>query len=782
MTALPDRHIARTTLWLVVSACLMSPPVLAEREYALIAKDGMAIADVVDEFRARGHKFAYSTTLLTPEVVVIKAPTASTPLAIIAEIGQPYGIAVEEIEGIFVIHRSATPKRLHDDVVTRIVNATPPIPELSVSASRYEILRNIVAPGSFINQQQIQQMPILGDDPVRAAQTLPGIAANGVSARSYVRGGESRDTGIILNGNALLEPYHVRNFQSLFSVIDSRAVNGIEVFSGNFPVRYGNQTGGVMVIDTMEPTATGRTELGLSVFNTSLLSTGAVADSRLGWLVSARRGNLDLLIDKKYGEPRYNDFLGQISLKASEDTSLSFNVLIASDEIDLVTESKATEPEESFNSARIAQFWINWRQHWNASLSSLTTVSINDFDNDRIEFANDPQEIIATVSDYRSLTIRRLNQHWIWQPDDSTYKVNFGFKIEDMDTAYDYVGNAQYFGVFRLVEGIPDSIVRNSELKFSGQSYSAYFSDEFAVGESTIAQIGARWDTQNYGNLDKTSQLSPRFSVARSINSRTSIRASIGRYYQAQGMHELQVEDGIEQFYGAQRTDSVTIGLLRHYRNGLSIRAEAYWKNGDRIRPRFENILDQLTVLAEYQPDRLVIAPVGFRSRGVELSAWREIEHGLTWWATYVYSSAEDEFANGYVPRSWDQQHAVRLGLSMQGEKWDFGLVVTGHSGWPKTSVILDTSNPSVPIIKFAERNQLNYRTFATLDMRVRYTTPVRRGKLTYFFELSNATNRKNECCVDFDVDTAVPNQPVFELERDYWLPLTPALGILWQF
>ena len=121
--------------------------------------------------------------------------------------------------------------------------------------------------------------------------------SNSVSAKSYVRGSESRDTGIVLNGNALLEPYHVRNFQSLFSTIDSRAVDGIEVFSGNFPVQYGNQMGGMMVIDTIEPTAEGRAELGLSVFNTSVLSTGTVADSRIGWLVSARRGNLDLVID-----------------------------------------------------------------------------------------------------------------------------------------------------------------------------------------------------------------------------------------------------------------------------------------------------------------------------------------------------------------------------------------------------------------------------------------------------------------------------------------------------
>jgi len=764
-------------LWL---SCTVS--FAADPNFAATARAGKPIADIVDDFRALGYPFAYSTSLLTREVVVVETPTGSNPVEIIRELLEPYEITIDLIEGVYVIHKSSVPASSRNESISRIVDATPPIPELTVSASRYEILRNIVVPGAFIGQQQIQQMPILGDDPVRAAQILPGIAANSVSAKSYVRGSDSRDTGIVLNGNALLEPYHVRNFQSLFSAIDSRAVDGIEVFSGNFPVRYGNQIGGLLVIDTMEPMEQGRTELGLSVFNTSFLSTGKVADSQIGWLVSARRGNLDLVIDEEYGEPSYNDFLGQISVDLTDNATISVNALVATDRINLITESKPSEPEASSNAGRTAQFWINWRQRWSPAISSLTTASINDFDNDRIEFANDPEEIIANVNDSRSLKILRLNQHWVIHPQNSIHQLTFGLEMESLDASYDFVGTAQYFGVFRMVEGVPISVVRESSLTLSGQSFAGYLSDEFSIGKSTIARLGLRWDSQNYGNLDKTSQLGPRISVAHAVNSRTNIRASVGRYYQAQGMHELQVEDGEENFFRAERTDSATVGIQHRYLNGLSLRTEAYWKSGDRLRPRFENILNPLTVLPEFKPDRSLIAPVGFRSRGVEFSLQREHQNGLTWWATYVYSTADDEFDSAYVPRSWDQKHAMRLGLSVKGEKWDFGLVATGHSGWPKTSVTLDTSDPSSPIISFTERNRMRYSYFATLDMRVRYTAPVRVGKLTYFFELSNATNRENQCCVDFDVNSNIPNPPLLELEEKYWLPLTPAVGVLWQF
>jgi len=754
----------------------------ADGGHRSVAMVGTPIADVVDEFRKRGYKFAYSTSLLTDEVVVQDPPAADSPIEIVSEILRPYKLTVDRLEGVWVIHEASEIDAHDDGAISGIIDSTPPLVELTVSASRYQILRNIVVPGAFIDQEQFEKMPVLGDDPIRAAQTLPGIAANSVSAKSYVRGGESRDTGIVLNGNTLLEPYHVRNFQSLFSAIDSRAVDGIEVFSGNFPVRFGNQTGGMMVIDTIEPPAEGRTELGLSVFNTSVLSTGTVADGKLGWLISARRGNLDLVIDKKFGEPSYSDFLGQLSANLSDNTTISFNALVADDKIRLVTEAKPSEPEASTNTARTAQFWVNWRQQWTPSLSSLTTVSINDFNNDRIEFVNDPEEIVASINDDRSLKILRLNQHWSAQPYDSKHRFEFGFNLDSLDANYDYSGDAQYFGVFRMVEGIPPSITRSSSLQLAGQSFGAYASSDFALNDTTVAQLGIRWDSQNYGNLNKKNQLSPRLSIAHSLSKATDIRASIGRYHQSQGIHELQVEDGVDEFFNAQRTDSATIGIQHRYQSGLSLRAEAYWKSGDRIRPRFENILNQVLVLPEYKPDRTRIAPSSFRSNGIELSLRREYEKGLTWWAAYVLSSADDEVDGSYVPRSWDQKHALRLGISTTGERWDVGVVATAHSGWPKSKIQFDDTDPFAPVIRITDRNLSNYQYFATLDFRIRYKQPIRMGKLTYFFEISNALNRKNECCIDFDVDTDIPNQPIFELESKYWLPLTPALGVLWRF
>ena len=83
-------------------------------------------------------------------------------------------------------------------------------------------------------------------------------------------------------------------------------------------------------------------------------------------------------------------------------------------------------------------------------------------------------------------------------------------------------------------------------------------------------------------------------------------------------------------------------------------------------------------------------------------------------------------------------------------------------------------------------RNALNYGTFASIDMRLSRRFDVRRGSLLAFIEISNISNRSNECCLDWDLldEESGGEEDVVELERgvELWMPLLPAIGILWEF
>jgi hypothetical protein len=74
------------------------------------------------------------------------------------------------------------------------------------------------------------------------------------------------------------------------------------------------------------------------------------------------------------------------------------------------------------------------------------------------------------------------------------------------------------------------------------------------------AELGLRWDEQTYVE-DADEQFGPRLNLLYDLSDDTRLRASWGRYQQAAGIDELQVEDGVDEYPRAQRADHLIVGL-----------------------------------------------------------------------------------------------------------------------------------------------------------------------------------------------------------------------------
>ena len=131
------------------------------------------------------------------------------------------------------------------------------------------------------------------------------------------------------------------------------------------------------------------------------------------------------------------------------------------------------------------------------------------------------------------------------------------------------------------------------------------------------------------------------------------------------------------------------------------------------------------------------------------------------------------------MPRAWDQRHALQAGLDWKNDGWELSLAGHIRSGWPTTALTIETRElPGEEPRLVAER--LGY--FASLDARLARKYDLPRGRLTLFAEISNLLNRKNVCCIDYDLETDDDGNEVLEQSADYWLPLLPAIGFLWEF
>lgn len=748
-----------------------------------VSYSGRFVSDVLDEARANGVAIAYSSRLVPPELTVAAEPTAIEDLAILREILDAHALALQLDAGVYIVVRSTESSGKPAELSSSATVEPPTIENITVSASRYEISRDASGSKYLIDQRTIQGMPDVGEDPIRITHRLPGAAASGVSAQAHFRGGDLGEVGIVLNGQRLFDPFHVRDYQNIFSTIDARAIRGVEVYTGGFPVRFGDLMSGVVLMESLDPEKSRHTEIGISVFNTSFLIAANNEDKR--WLFSARRGNLDLVIDPKFGEPSYYDVFSQFQFDVTPDMTISVNGLYADDLITIVLETDPDERESASSRTRNAQFWVQLDNRWSEQLSSSTSASYVAYSNRRIGALRDEEKMVADVDDIRDVDQFGVRQDWRYRRSD-THLLQWGFDFTSSRARYDYTGQAEYFGLQALYQNAPADLSRDLSAAPSGASYSLYFSDRRKLSSKTTLEWGLRWDDQTYTNLSSDSQLSPRVSLLHSLGDKTEMRLSWGRYYQSQGIQELQIEDGIDQFWPAQRADHLIAGLIHNFDKQLSVRVELFHKDMRNVRPRFENLYDPLGLIPEFQPDRIRLNADSATSSGVELSLEGQRD-AWSWWGSYTLSRAVDSIGGNDEARSWDQRHAVQGGIRWSNDVWDVALAAAAHTGWPATNLRLeqdgtDANGELIYVAIPGPRNALRHSAFASVDFRLSRSFDVPRGSLLAFFEVSNVFNRRNVCCTDWDIAEDAGGTPELDNSLDYWLPLLPAVGILWEF
>ena len=163
-----------------------------------------------------------------------------------------------------------------------------------------------------MTRQQLEGAPQIGEDIFRAITRLPGIAGNDLTAQFHLRGAPQDELYVSLDGMELIEPFHLKELDNALSIVDVKAIGGVELTSGGFSAEIGDRLTGVLTMRSIEP-RTDRTHVsaGLSITNARVNADGGFAKGRGGWVLSARRGYVDLAMkftDATDGfKPRYGD-------------------------------------------------------------------------------------------------------------------------------------------------------------------------------------------------------------------------------------------------------------------------------------------------------------------------------------------------------------------------------------------------------------------------------------------------------------------------------------------
>ncbi|MCP4660646.1 MAG: TonB-dependent receptor, partial [bacterium] len=268
-----------------------------------------------------------------------------------------------------------------------------------------------------------------------------------------------------------------------------------------------------------------------------------------------------------------------------------------------------------------------------------------------------------------------------------------------------------------------------------------------------------------------------------------ALRVAWGRFYQSQRLYELQVADGETAFHDAARAEHRLIGWEHTFGHGLVLSIDAYQREVDNPRPRWESLFDTWAPFPEIKPDRALIAPVSSNAEGVEVFLRRRGGKRFNWWAHYTWSSVEDEIDGLWVPRNIDQEHALVLDVNYRRAHWSFNAAWRYHTGWPTTAIWgewVRRPNGSwdiEPVLGpyYAE----NLSDYHRLDVRVSRSWQLDRGTLSLFIDVQNLYDRKNERGTEFeDAEFYVlPNGDiVLSADDEEWLGMIPSFGIGWEF
>jgi outer membrane receptor protein involved in Fe transport len=653
------------------------------------------------------------------------------------------------------------------------------VTEVVVTASRYAWVRTPQPSLTRLSAAEMHLAPNVGDDPLRTLARLPGAAATDLSAKFYVRGGAADETLVRFDGLRLANPFHLKDFQSVFSAIDPALIGTIDVYTGGFPVNFGDRMSGVIDVHPVRAATAAHREIAASLYNASALAAGRFDSGQADWAVSARRGNLDQVLEwsgMRLGEPSYSDVYARLGRQVGSSLAISANLLRFDDDIELADNDVEEQARARY---RDRYYWLRLDAHPRASVAGATLLARADLESVREGEAEQPGISTGSLADRREHTIDSLQTDWSWQAS-AAMLLQFGGEWRHSNGHYRYQDEAQFDVVFEI-PGLQseDGRANMLDLQRRGDQYGAYASLRFEAAAPFTVEGGLRWDRSTLGN--DGAHWSPRASVLYRPGPDTALRASWGRFVQGMSIEELPISDGVAEFADAQRAEHWLASLEQRLSETLDLRFEGYIKRYTSLQPRYENLLNRLVILPEVKPDRVRFAPLSARAVGIEASLRSVRSRPLFWWASYAWSRAEDELSDGVVRRGWDQEHALNFGLGWQGERWELSVAGLWRSGWPTTHVELVATEDGA-VLYAPTANAQRLETYLDIDARVARKFQFDGGaSLTVFLEISNALDRRNTCCTEYELDDE-SEEPVFLTESIRSLPRLPSLGVIWRF
>jgi len=615
-------------------------------------------------------------------------------------------------------------------------------------------------------------------------QSLPGVTArNDYSAGYNVRGGESDQNLVLLDGIPIYNPFHLGG---LYSTFIEETVGDIRLLTGGFPASYGGRLSSVLDVSSAEEGRQGvHGTVGVSLLSSRVVLGGALPSGVDSWNIAVRRTYADKVAEALSKESLPYHFQ-DVQLHASHllhgGGSLSITGYAGVDIVD------GSEPESDRGfelqpggnvvrePERFAFDWGNqalgmtlvlpmdrragrgWgpRLHLLDSAMFTQRVSISQFSTHLDLGSFDPFGFSNRVTDLRLSSVLSGQR--------GAHGLSAGYEF------------SHYIVRYRVQSPVPALHLSSFDQRPS--ALALFIDDLWRPSDRLVVRPGIRVE-QLSGAAWRG--ISPSISAKYFLAPDLALTGSAGRY--AQWMHSLRDEDlplRIFDFWVASdpvtpvsRATHLTGGAERWMGKSHFVRAELYHK-------RYQDLLEPNGADDPLRRGDEFVTVSG-TSYGADLFL-RRLEHGrFSGWVTYGYGlSTRSRDGRRYFPAQ-DRRHSLTLvsalrtiGKSVLGAhfNWSTGTPYTAFEGYVRRREYdpfsFENTSTSYSQLLGGERNAERYPAYHRLDLSAeRSFRAGTRSTLTASLHLINVYNRRNVFTYQWDffglppTKSAVPQFPL---------------------
>jgi hypothetical protein len=627
------------------------------------------------------------------------------------------------------------------------VPATPAVSEQTLPNSELQQLRGLIT-----------------NDPFRAVQVLPGVAAgDDLRSEFTVRGYAVDHMNFTFEG--VSAPFLVHTVQGIHDSGSVAMVNGdilddIVLSTGSYPQHFGGRTGAELDFHMREGSRDRmQSHVSVSFTDAAAVIEGPFGRGRKGsWLVSVRKSYLDRLIrrldptnDFAFG---FSDFQTKLVYDLTRRHQVQFALTAGRSRLDRPpSDLSANEVKDGTNTTAIGV--LTWRYLVSPKLIITQKVSstTNVFNNS-----------VKTGSTLAHGSAR-----------EALYRADWSYAPHDGLMLDGGVQAGRSAASRRGRQYRPGSQIDITE-NFSAHalSESGFVEARLPAGPATVT-TGVRVD---HWALTGDTRASPWLQAAWPLTRALTARAGGGIYRQDADVLETRGARGTANL-APEHANQLDAALEGRFGSGMKWQVAAYNRQDhDLIRlPNSEfRVVDGRLAAPSFTHYQNALS--GY-SRGVEWLLQRRSSNGLSGWLSYALSHTRyhDRLSGETFWGDWDQRHTVNAYASYRfSAKFSASTRFRYGSNFPATGYWETTNGVNY---LGSIRNALRVPPYSRLDMRGNRTFTWEQKRLTLYIELINVYNRRNVRYASAGI-----NGGTFEAIGlfDKMFPRIPSLGFLLEF